>query len=61
MVPGNAVTSAALGYLHANCGHCHNPGGTARPDTDMDLRLAVSDAQPEDTAAYRSTIGIELQ
>jgi len=24
VVPGNAVDQAALGYLHANCGLCHN-------------------------------------
>jgi hypothetical protein len=59
--PGDAATEAALGYLHANCGHCHNPAGTARPDTDMDLRLLLSDRSPEDTAAYTTTIGIELQ
>lgn len=23
-VPGDATQSAALGYLHANCGHCHH-------------------------------------
>ncbi|HZI08959.1 MAG TPA: hypothetical protein VE153_01145 [Myxococcus sp.] len=30
-VPGNDTERAALGYLHANCGHCHNP---QRPDSD---------------------------
>jgi hypothetical protein len=24
VVPGNATEQAALGYLHGNCGHCHN-------------------------------------
>ena len=28
-VPGNETERAALGYLHANCGHCHN---SARPE-----------------------------
>lgn len=23
-LPGNTVAQSALGYLHANCGHCHN-------------------------------------
>jgi hypothetical protein len=23
--PGTEAQAAALGYLHANCGHCHNP------------------------------------
>ena len=41
--PGDAVASAALGYLHANCAHCHNPQGSARPDTDMNTRLAFDD------------------
>src|SRR5688572_32754644 len=25
--PGDETTSAALGYIHANCGHCHNEHG----------------------------------
>ena len=28
-IPGDARTRAALGYLSANCGHCHNPQSTA--------------------------------
>lgn len=39
VVTANAAN--AIGYLHANCGHCHNPNGSARPDTDMNLRLSV--------------------
>jgi len=60
-VPGDAATAAALGYLHANCGNCHNPGGTARPDTDMDLRLNVADAQPELTQTHLTTVGVAMQ
>ena len=59
--PGEGAVQAALGYLHANCGHCHNPRGSARIDTDMDLQLSVSDATPADTMTYRSTVGVELQ
>jgi mono/diheme cytochrome c family protein len=55
--PGDASTAAALGYLHGNCAHCHNPGGSARPDSDMGLRLAVADRRPQDTQAYRTAIG----
>jgi len=60
-VPGDGVAAAALGYLHANCGHCHNPRGSARPDTDMNLRLGLSDTQVETTTIYRSTVGQRLQ
>ncbi|HSW05432.1 hypothetical protein [Aquabacterium sp.] len=35
---------AALGYLHANCGHCHNDNGTPAP---VRLRLAQSVATPQ--------------
>lgn len=34
--------------------------GTSWPDTDLDLRLTASDTVVEDTAAYRSTVGVEL-
>jgi mono/diheme cytochrome c family protein len=59
--PGDAATARALGYLHANCGHCHNPNGSARPDSDMDLRLSIADLAPEDTAAYRTAVDKPLR
>lgn len=59
--PGEGEVKDALGYLHANCGHCHNPLGAARVDTDMDLQLSVFDRAPEDTRTYRTTVGVELQ
>jgi hypothetical protein len=59
--PGTGTVQAALGYLHANCGHCHNPLGAARVDTDMDLQLSVFDRVPEDTRTYRTTVGVELE
>lgn len=59
--PGDATTQRALGYLHANCAHCHNPSGSARPDTDMSLRLSVHDRDAASTAAYLSIVGQPLQ
>ncbi|HMJ14048.1 MAG TPA: hypothetical protein VK524_21670, partial [Polyangiaceae bacterium] len=59
--PGNDVTRAALGYLHANCGNCHNPNGSAWPDTDMNLRLFIAESRPEDTRIFQSTVGVDLQ
>ena len=59
--PGDPPTQQALGYLHANCSSCHNPLGSARIDTDMDVELSVDDASPEQTRAYQSTVGVELQ
>jgi hypothetical protein len=59
--PGDPVVAKALGYLHANCGHCHNPNGTSWPDTQMKLRLDVADTTPEATGAYKTAIGQKLQ
>jgi mono/diheme cytochrome c family protein len=40
----SATERDALGYLHANCGHCHNRSGAGVP---LRLTLAQSAAQPE--------------
>ncbi len=59
--PGDPIAAAALGYLHGNCGHCHNERGSARPDTDMILRLGMTELTPEATSAYLTTIGVDTQ
>jgi len=59
--PGDESTAAALGYLHANCGHCHNPRGTSWPDTQMLLRLSVDESAPEDSGLFQSVVGQALQ
>jgi hypothetical protein len=64
-VPGNAVERAALGYLHANCSHCHNQArpssGGARcfdPRKDYDFTLSASALDsPQSTPVYRTTVG----
>jgi len=61
VAPGEPEVSEALGYLHANCGHCHNPNGSARPDTNMNLRLDLGQTSPESSNAYLTTLGVELQ
>lgn len=60
-LPGEPGTQAALGYLHANCAHCHNPRGSAYPDTDLDLRLSSSDTSPDTTRAQLTTLRVPLQ
>jgi hypothetical protein len=60
-LPGSAVDGAALGYLHGNCGHCHNPtSDLSMGHTRIDLRLrvgllgSVGEAPP-----YASTVGVD--
>jgi hypothetical protein len=52
-VPGDATTQAALGYFHANCGHCHRENSMASDRTDVRMWLNVASlSSPEMTDAY---------
>jgi uncharacterized repeat protein (TIGR03806 family) len=42
--PSASDEQRARAYLHANCGHCHRPGGWTPPDLDMDLRWSTTTA-----------------
>jgi hypothetical protein len=51
----SARERAVLGYLHANCGSCHNSRGPlASLGLELDVRLACDDIAP----ALRSTLGV---
>ena len=50
--PGDATAQTALGYLHANCGNCHNDTGVNRP---MFLRLLVDQTSVSSTWAYSTS------
>lgn len=52
---GSATERAALGYLHANCGHCHNDNGSPAP-VALVLAQRVADAGATRERALRSMI-----
>lgn len=65
VIPGTDTERAALGYLHANCSHCHN---SVRPESDgprcydprrdIDMLLAVSRlGSVAETPAYETLVG----
>lgn len=54
-VPGDAVTRAALGYMHANCGGCHGGDG---PQAGLDLTVLVAATMPTETNAYTNAVGV---
>ena len=57
-IPGDAVASAALGYLHANCGNCHNDNADI-PKIAMRLWLTVDDlGTVEETPVYQTAVGV---
>ena len=47
-IAAEGEAEAALGYLHANCGHCHNDTG---PLSAVELSLAQRAASPIESAA----------
>ncbi len=53
--PGNDVTSAALGYLHANCGHCHSKTGSCA-ESELLFQLSVADTVAEGTSAWKTAV-----
>lgn len=60
-VPGDATAQAALGYLHANCGLCHNPQSFVFSQVDMSLWLSTSElGSVTDTGTYKTTVGQAL-
>ncbi len=53
VMPGDATAQAALGYLHANCGHCH---GGAEPAKNMTLWIEVGTPTVEASTTYQNTV-----
>ncbi len=61
--PGTEIEQAALGYLHANCGNCHNDTGvdtSNSPDQplSMKLRLLVGDTTVAATGAATTAFDV---
>jgi hypothetical protein len=59
LLPGGAVEQAALGYLFANCGHCHNADSDVYSQTTLELRLESDRlATLEQTPIYATSVGV---
>jgi hypothetical protein len=61
-VPGNTTERSALGYMHANCGHCHNPTSKVFIDNGvvMQLRLTVGTlGSVAATLPYTTAVGLD--
>lgn len=56
-IPGDDTTAPALGYLHANCGGCHNPRGDVHDVVPLEFRLEVARlADVSDTPTYQTAV-----
>jgi hypothetical protein len=60
-LPGDNEDKAALGYLHGNCGQCHNPtSDVSMGKATIDLRLRTTMlGSVEATPAYTTTVGVD--
>ncbi len=63
-IPGDDIQRSALGYLHANCSHCHNqdrpPSGCFEPDNELDFYLPAKRlTDVSDTPTYETISGME--
>ena len=58
-VPGDATARAALGYLHGNCAHCHNPSVEGETFTrPFSLKLLTTATTVEQTDAVVTAVGV---
>ncbi|MBI5537319.1 MAG: hypothetical protein HY898_31645 [Deltaproteobacteria bacterium] len=56
-LPGSATDQAALGYLHANCGHCHNETSFLWATVKMQLWLKVGElSSVTGSSTYTTTV-----
>lgn len=68
-LPGNETDWHALGYLHANCGHCHNQDRPAAassrcydPENELDFWLRTDRLRSvSDTPTYQSGRGAAFE
>jgi hypothetical protein len=61
-LPGTEVAQEALGYLHANCGVCHNRRSGEFPTVHLELHLEVGAlASVEETLTYRTTVDVPFE
>ena len=54
--PGDEAQGAALGYLHANCGHCHGDRHPLAMHRTLRLSLPVSVEDPLDAPAWQTSV-----
>lgn len=60
-IPGTELEQSALGYLHANCAHCHDAGHPLSAFRALRMRLPLGLADAADAPARVTTVGAEMR
>jgi hypothetical protein len=58
--PGSSVQQDGLGYLHANCGVCHNAYFSVTDDPAPQMRLLVEQTTLESTDTYTTLVNVPV-
>ena len=59
-IPGTGTVKGALGYLHGNCGGCHNDNAKFEGQTTMRLRVLTTETTVDKTGVYRTAFGLKM-
>jgi hypothetical protein len=61
VLPGSEADRQALGYLHVNCGTCHNPTSSVQARASLDLRLRLGTlGSLEETPVATTAFGVDI-
>ena len=60
-IPGDSSIEPVLGYLHGNCGNCHNDTHFLADDLVMRLRFEIGAQSPEQTTVYQTALGTKAK
>jgi hypothetical protein len=61
VLPGDELAQDALGYLHANCGDCHNPTSEVFRTLPMELWESTKTlGSVEETSGYRTAVDLPV-
>jgi hypothetical protein len=57
------LEKSTFGYMHGNCGTCHNPVGSANSVTGLDMWIKVADlALPAaESSVFLNTVGVDIR
>ena len=54
--PGSSLEREAIGYLHANCGNCHNASEDGLPQTDLNLWIELGLTSVEELPVWQTAV-----
>ncbi|MFN0251119.1 MAG: hypothetical protein ACKV2T_29865 [Kofleriaceae bacterium] len=60
-IVGTDIDKAAFGFMHANCGGCHNPTSTIHDTVVIEMRMEVTKLAANDMPAFTTLVNQNAQ